>query len=115
LIWVKDPTGEGAYGTEHENNWVAVTSTAVVIIIMCLSFASMGQMFCRLHTDKPTDSKLILKTTSHPNLANVSEFYVGSHGQAPPQAQAAAFAQAKARGSDERSSLLFGRGRFGGS
>lgn len=114
LIWVKDPTGEGAYGTEHENNWVAMASTTVVMFIMCCSFGSMGQMFCRLHTEKPTDSKLILKTTSHPNLADVSEFYVGSHGQAPANMTAAANQATKGR-SDERSSLLFGKGRFGGS
>lgn len=116
LIWVKDPTGEGAYGTEHENNWVAVVSTSVVMIITFCSFGSMGQMVCRLHTETPTDSKLVLTTTSHQNLANVSEFYVGSPAEAPPQMPMQGNHTTQGRtGSHERASLLFGKGRFRGS
>ena len=103
LIWVKDPSGEGEAGTFDENNYVAITSSTLVAVMLALTAISMVQMFFRLHTQTPTNSSLTLSTGKGNSYSNVHEFYVGAGSdvrqKGPPPGAVAP---------DERSKLLPG-------
>ena len=83
MVWAKDPSGEGDYGSLHTNNWVAITSTVFVLIICILSCIFMYRLYSRLHTHAPADSNLVLgpQGTQGP-LGHISEFYVGGNESA---------------------------------
>ena len=77
VVWVKDPSGEGRYGTFDTSNCIAISTSVITALVIVLTAATMLQMSCRLHTTKPADARIMLRTSSHPyNLSEVTEFYV---------------------------------------
>ena len=85
LIWVKDPSGEGEAGTYDQNNYVAITSSTIVVITLALTSITMIQMVSRLHTPAPTSSSLTLSTKKGNSYTNVHEFYVGAGSDVTPK------------------------------
>jgi len=116
VVWVKDPSGEGDFGTFDKSYWVSITSTSLVFVIISITIVIMTRMYNRLHTPTPTSSSLKLKTTSCNNIAEVSEFYVGANvpGGSGTRSPGAGMPRSASGNSlkldaaaDERSKLLF--------
>lgn len=76
VVWVKDPSGEGRYGTFDTSNCIAISTSVITALVIVLTAATMMQMSCRLHTTNPADARIMLRTSSHHDLSEVTEFYV---------------------------------------
>lgn len=77
VVWVKDPSGEGRYGTVNTSNYIAISTSVITAIVILLTIATMGQMSLRLHTSNPATSRIMLRSSSNPHLSEeVTEFYV---------------------------------------
>lgn len=83
VIWVKDPI---------KGKHVSITSTCICAALFLFTVFSMCQMFARLHTWQPANSRLALRAGRGKSFAGaVDEFYVGNEplvaGQQPPPPQ----------------------------
>ena len=117
VVWVKDPSGEGRYGTFDTSNCIAISTSVITAVVIALTGATMLQMSCRLHTTKPADARIMLRTSSHPHaLSEVTEFYVTGGGDAPRAPVAApagarskSFGTSRGRGEADEKTLLYPR------
>ena len=88
IIWVKDPTTRIMAGLTNMtddplsgNYYTAWCSTAIGAVLGCATITSLVQMYCRLHTARPADSVLRLRTAGGKAVPDSSEFYVAGGEQ----------------------------------